>query len=358
MNRVIFGGGFDPIHLGHLNMACAARDTLNAQVIFVPAKVSIWKNDSISVEHKLEMLKLAIEGEKNFKIDTFELEQEEQTYSITTLKYFKKKYPKDQLYLLIGQDQANSFHLWKEADEIAKIAQIVYFSRPKYELNQNNVEHFKMLALEGKEVDVSSSDVRDLKSVLVPEKVLNYIEENNLYFINKIRGYIKESRFIHSLSVAHLAYRLAKKHNMDYQKAYIAGILHDIAKGVDKNESLDLMKKYYPDFVDIGAFAYHQFIGAKIAKEDFGVVDEEILNAIMYHTTGRKGMSSLEKLIYAVDKIDPTRDYDSSELIAAMENGVDEGFLIVLKANVDFLMSKHASINNKLTEECSNFYLK
>ena len=128
--------------------------------------------------------------------------------------------------------------------------------------------------------------------------------------------------------------------------------------GVDKNESLILMKKYYPDFVDIGAFAYHQFIGAKIAKEDFGVVDEEILNAIMYHTTGRKGMSSLEKLIYAVDKIDPTRDYDSSELISAMENGVEEGFLIVLKANVDFLVSKHASINNKLTEECYNFYLK
>ena len=234
----------------------------------------------------------------------------------------------------------------------------MYFARPKYELNQNNVAQFKMLALEGNEVDVSSSDVRDLKSVLVPEKVLNYIEENNIYFINKIRGYIKESRFLHSLSVAHLAYRLAKKHNMDYQKAYIAGILHDIAKGVDKNESLALMKKYYPDFVDIGAFAYHQFIGAKIAKEDFGVVDEEILNAIMYHTTGRKAMSSLEKLIYAVDKIDPTRDYDSSELITAMENGVEEGFLVVLKANVEFLMEKHASINNKLTEECSNYYLK
>ena len=358
MNRVIFGGGFDPIHLGHINMACAARDTLNAQVIFVPAKVAIWKNDSIDTKHKIKMIELAIAEMDGFSIDTFELEQKEQPYSITTLRYFKKKYPKDTLYLLIGQDQANSFHLWKEAEEIAKIAQIVYFARPKYELNQNNVDRFKMLAIEGKEIDVSSSDIRELKSVLLPEKVLNYIEENGLYFINKIKGYIKESRFVHSLSVAHLAYRLAKKHNMDYQKAYIAGILHDIAKGLDKNESLNLMKKYYPDYVEIGAFAYHQFLGVKIAKEDFGVVDEDILNAIMYHTTGRKGMSSLEKLIYAVDKIDPTRDYDSSELINAMENGVDEGFLIVLKANIDFLTSKHSSINNKLTEECFNFYLK
>ena len=69
-------------------------------------------------------------------------------------------------------------------------------------------------------------------------------------------------------------------------------------------------------------------------------------------------MSSLEKLIYAADKIDPTRDYDSSDLIEAMENGVEEGFLVVLKANVEFLMEKHASINNKLTEDCSNYYLK
>ena len=61
MNRVIFGGGFDPIHLGHLNMALTARDVLNAHVIFVPAKVAIWKNDSVDATHKLNMMKLAIQ---------------------------------------------------------------------------------------------------------------------------------------------------------------------------------------------------------------------------------------------------------------------------------------------------------
>ena len=357
MKRVIFGGGFDPIHLGHINMALMARDFLNADIIFVPAKVSVWKTDSIEASHKLNMIKLAIEDYDCFSIDSFEIDSKEQPYSFETLRYFKKKYPKDSLYLLIGQDQVNSFHLWKNPEEIADLAQIVYFKRPKYELNSQNVEKYHMLALEGNEINVSSSDIRELKSVAVPEKVLHYIEDNNIYFINKVRGYIKESRFIHSLSVAHLAYNLAKKYQLDYQKAYIAGLLHDIAKGVDKNESLSLMKKYYPDFVDIGAFAYHQFLGEKIAKEDFAVVDEEILGAIKYHTTGKANMNWLEKLIYAVDKIDPTRDYDSSELITAMEKGLDEGFLTVLKANVEFLNEKHASINNKLTEECINFYL-
>ena len=182
MNRIIFGGGFDPIHLGHLNMALIARDILNAQVIFVPAQVAIWKNDSISKEHKINMIKLAIEGIDGFIVDTFELEQKEQPYSYMTLQYFKKKYPRDKLFLLIGQDQANSFHLWKNAEEIAQNAQIVYFARPKYGLNQRNVEQFHMMALEGREIDASSSDIRTLKSLQVPEKVLLYIEENNLYF--------------------------------------------------------------------------------------------------------------------------------------------------------------------------------
>ena len=323
MNRVIFGGGFDPVHLGHLNMALKARDILNAQVIFVPAQVAIWKEDSIDPIHKVNMIKLAIKDYEGLTIDTYELEQEKQPYSIETIRFFAKKYPKDRLYLLIGQDQANSFHLWKEAEEIAKIAQIVYYSRPKYSVNQENVNKFHMQEIIGGEIDVSSSDVRELKSVRVPESVLDYIETHELYFINKVKSLIKESRYIHSLSVAHLAYKIAKKHQLDYQKAYIAGLLHDIAKYVDKNESLTLMKKYYPDYVDIGAFAYHEFLGAKIAKEEFKVVDEEILDAIMYHATGKSNMTWLGKLIYAIDKADPTRGYDSSALIHAMEENID-----------------------------------
>ena len=357
MNRVIFGGGFDPIHLGHLNMAVTARDVLNANVIFVPAKVAVWKNDSVEATHKLNMLKLAIQDYEDFSIDTFELDSKEQPYSFETVRYFKKRYPKDRLFLLIGQDQVNSFHLWKNPEEIADLTQIIYFRRPKLELNYENVEKYHMKGLEGVEIDVSSSDVRELKSAKVPLNVLAYIEQNGLYFASHIKSMMKETRFNHSCSVAHLAYNIAKKHQLDYSRAYIAGILHDIAKDIDKNESLTLMKQYFPDFVDIGAFSYHQFLGAKFAKEQFGVVDEEILGAIMAHTTGKADMTWLEKLIYASDKIDPNRDYDSSDLIAAMDKGVDEGFLTVLEANRDFLTKKHKDINNRLTEECFKFYL-
>ena len=357
MNRIIFGGGFDPIHLGHINMALKAKEVLKGEVIFVPAKIAIWKNDSVSREHKLAMIKLAIGKYDGFSIDTYEMDQKEQPRSYQTVRYFKEKYPKDKLYFLIGQDQANSFERWAEPEEIAKNAQIVYYKRPKHILNQANIERFKMKAIEGPVVDTSSSEIRSLKSVAVPEEVLKYIEDNNLYFIPKVRSYIKESRFLHSLSVARLAYRLAKIYGADYQKAYIAGILHDIAKGIDNDESLALMKQLYPDYLDIGAYAYHQFLGEMLVKRDFEVVDEEILNAIKYHTTGRKDMCWLEKLIYAADKIEPTRQFDSSDLIKAMEEDLNSGFLTVLKVNYEYLSKNKKSIDNRLSDECFKAYL-
>ena len=357
MNRIIFGGGFDPIHLGHINMALAAKEALKGEVIFVPAKVAIWKEESVSQEHKLNMIKLAIAKYDGFSIDTYELDQKEQPRSYQTVAYFKNKYPKDKLYFLIGQDQVNVFNEWANPEEIAKNTQIVYFKRPKVSINQENIDKFKMMAIEGPEFDVSSSDIRNLKSLAISEEVLKYIEDNNLYFIPKIKGYIDEKRFDHSLSVAHLAYRIAKEQGFDYRKAYIAGILHDIAKGVDRDERLILMKKYYPDYLDVGTFAYHQFLGELIAKRDFDIQDQDILNAIKFHTTGRKEMSWLEKLIYATDTVDPLRGYDSSELIKALEEDLNSGFVVVLKANYEYLKVRHLSIDNPLSDECFKTYL-
>ena len=357
MNRIIFGGGFDPIHLGHINMALVAKDALQGEVIFVPAKVAIWKEESISEEHKLNMLRLAIAKYDGFSIDTYELDQKEQPRSYQTVEYFRKKYPNDKLFFLIGQDQANAFDQWLNPDEIAKNTQVVYYKRPKYFVNQENVAKYNMLAIEGPVVDVASSDIRALKSAAVPEEVLNYIEENNLYFVSRVKSYIKETRFNHSLSVAHLAYRLAKKLQLDYQKAYIAGILHDIAKGIDKDESLALIKQLYPEYLDIGAYAYHQFLGEMLAKRDFNVKDEEILAAIKFHTTGRAKMCWLEKLIYAADKIEPSRPFDSSDLISAMEKDLNSGFLTVLKANYEYLKERHKDIDNRLSDECFKYYM-
>lgn len=358
MNRILFCGGFDPIHLGHLNMAIQAQKTLQGEVIFIPAKIAVWKANSVSAEHKLAMIRLAINGQKNFSIDTFEVDQEYQPRSYQTVAYIKNKYPNDKLFFLIGQDQANSFHLWAKPDFIARDAQIIYYKRTNYIINRENIERFNMLAVEGPAIDVSSSEIRELHSVCVKEEVLRYIEENNLYFIAKIRSYIKASRFRHSLSVARLAYRLAKLHQLDAQKAYIAAILHDIAKGINNEDSLVLMKQFYPQYLGIGSYSYHQFLGEIIVKRDFLILDEEILGAIKYHTTGRPNMNWLDKVVYVADKVDPTRGYDSSRLIKAAEEGLNKGFVTVLKANKRFLRRKREKVDNPLTEECFNWYIK
>ena len=357
MNKIIFGGGFDPVHLGHINMALMAQNVYGGEVIFVPAKVAIWKSSSINQEHKLAMLKLAIKDFHHFSVDTYELEQKEQPRSYQTVEYFKKKYPNDKLFFLIGQDQVNAFHEWSKPEEIAKNTQIIYYERPKYELNTINVNKYHMVAVSGPTVDVSSSDIRELRSAYLQEDVIKYIEDNELYFIKKIKSMIKESRFNHSKSVAHTAYELAKHHHLDFSKAYVAGILHDIAKGINDEESLRLMKEFYPGYLDIGAYAYHQFLGAMVARDTFGVHDEEILDAIKYHTTGRKQMGWLEKLVFVSDKIEPTRPYDSSNLLKAMYEDFEKGFITVLDANRDFLISKDKMVDNRFNIDCFKYYL-
>ena len=357
MNKIIFGGGFDPIHLGHINMALMAQQVYGGEVIFVPAKVAIWKSSSINQEHKLAMVKLAIKDFPNFSVDTYELDQEVQPRSYQTVEYFMRKYPNDKLYFLIGQDQVNAFHEWAKPEEIAKNTQIIYYERPKYELNEQNVDKYHMIAVSGPVMDVSSSDIRELRSAYLQEDVIRYIEDNELYFIKKLKPMLKESRFNHSKSVAHVAYQLAKHHHLDFSKAYVAGILHDSAKGISDEESLRLMKEFFPGYLDIGAYAYHQFIGAMVARDTFGVHDQEILDAIKYHTTGRKQMGWLEKLVFVSDKIEPTRPYDSPSLIKAMYDDFEKGFITVLSANRDFLISKDKMVDNRFTADCFKYYL-
>ena len=114
MNKILFGGSFDPIHLGHINMAEQASKQLDADVIFLPSKVAVWKNDSTDINHKVNMIELAIRNYPRFHVDLYEVEKgEEQNYSIDTVRYFVNKYPEDTFYYLLGTDHVNAFHKWK-----------------------------------------------------------------------------------------------------------------------------------------------------------------------------------------------------------------------------------------------------
>ncbi len=360
MNKIIFGGAFDPVHSGHINMALKARKALQGEVFFLPARISVWKEESAPIEDKIAMLELAIKDKEGLFIDRFEVDSgKDVNYSIDTVRYFKEKYPKDNLFYLIGVDQVNEFHRWKDAEELAKLAKIVFYTRPGYVVKSEIVAKYNMLAIEGDGIEVSSTEIRQLKSFELPDEVLFYIVEHNLYEGMKVvEKTLSEHRLAHSKSVAKLSYEIAKANNLEKPIRYfIAGLFHDLGKDIPLEKQYELLKKSFPEYVDAPKFSYHQFAGAVLAQEMFGIKDPDIIQAIEFHSTGNENMCLMSKIIYAADKIEPTRGFDSSDLIREMKNDAEKGFKIVLEANKDFLLSKGKSIENPLTSKCFKQYL-
>lgn len=117
-------------------------------------------------------------------------------------------------------------------------------------------------------------------------------------------------RYEHTLGVAYTACSMAMRYGADVNKARIAGLLHDCAKCMDDKKKLEICKKNHLTITSTEAnspFLLHGKVGAYLAKEKFDIADDDILNAITYHTTGRPGMSDLEKIIYIADFIEPNR---------------------------------------------------
>ena len=363
-NFVIFGGTFDPVHNGHLRICEAAAKKFNASIILVPSKSPRWKTPEETSNQRLDMLKIALKDVSfKYEICDFEINsKEEVNYSINTVKYLKNLHKEDNLFFLIGADQVNKFDEWKDTLEIAKLCQVVYCPRPGLNINVVNIEKYHMLSLEYFESgEVSSTSIREMKSVDLPLEVLHYIEKNRLYFVKKVASFIPEKRLNHSIEVANLSLEVAKANKLEpLYKYFFAALLHDLGKGYYKEDLnlLKLMKEHYPEYLDIPNFAYHQFAGEYFAKHDLGINDPEILDAIKFHCTGKANMSPLGMVIYACDKIEPTRDFDSTWLINACMKDWKEGFLTTLEDNKKYLLGAKKDITNRLTDECFAMYLK
>ncbi len=190
MSKVgIFGGTFDPIHHGHLITAQSVREIRDLdKIIFIPSFISPHKADvnSASPEHRMNMLKLAVERIDFFEVSDYEIIKEGISYTIDTLKEFKKKY--DELEFIIGYDNIFKFHTWKNPDEIMKITEILVLKR-KSSLPPPHEDKYVKSALfvETRGIEISATDIREKVKqgmpihYLVPEKVKEYIYSFNLY---------------------------------------------------------------------------------------------------------------------------------------------------------------------------------
>lgn len=167
--------------------------------------------------------------------------------------------------------------------------------------------------------------------------------------ITYVKNKIGEKRFKHSLNTAKEAVSLAKRYNADEDKAYIAGLLHDVAKGLPKQEleaaasenniEIDKYEKLNPELI-------HGKIGAAMVKRDLGINDEEILSAIKWHTTGYKNMTLLEKIIYLADIIEPGRNFKETDKLRAIAyKDIDDAMIFGLRHVMKFVKSKELTLH-------------
>lgn len=161
---------------------------------------------------------------------------------------------------------------------------------------------------------------------------------------------LNEERYFHTLGVADCAKELAKKYNLNVEKAYLAGLLHDCAKCY-KNEVLYkiLTDEMHCDMEELlNPKTYHSPAGAYIAKDKFGVEDKEILDSISYHTVGKENMTDFEKIVFLADKIEPnTRDKEWRNHILDIleqENGLNKALLECYEYTIKSLVDRNLKI--------------
>ena len=189
----LFGGSFDPIHNGHLQIATAARDQLSInEILFIPAAIPPHKEHITLTEtkHRLCMVQLAVEGYPNFKASDLEIKRNGISYTIDTLTYFLDNYnlSSAQLHFIIGADSLANLHLWLEPERILKSCRLVVYNRIGVDLEavNENIKR-KVFFLNSPLIDISSTTIRNkIRSgeslvELIPDKVADYILKNGLY---------------------------------------------------------------------------------------------------------------------------------------------------------------------------------
>ena len=189
---------------------------------------------------------------------------------------------------------------------------------------------------------------------MTKEEILK-IYTNKESYLKRIRPFLSEHRYLHSQSVANLCYQIADKNGLFKEKFYLSGLFHDLGKNCAKNVARTQMETFFRAYIDLPDYTYHQFIGSLILKSEFNIFDKELNEAILCHCTGKANMSLMDKVLYASDKIDPLRGYDSEFMIKAMLNNIEEGFKLVLKENFIYLKSKNA-IFDRLSKNCYQYY--
>lgn len=190
MRLGILGGTFDPIHLGHLILAQEAFERFKLdRVVFVPAYIPPHKKRKhiTTASNRLKMVALAIKGNKRFGVSTFEVDAGGRSYTVDTLRHFKKAIgSRDRLYFIAGSDSLDALSKWKDIEEIFSLSRFIVAARPDYDIKKSSYEG-SIITMPIPAIGVSSSLIRAKAArggsidYLVPQNVADYIRKRKLY---------------------------------------------------------------------------------------------------------------------------------------------------------------------------------
>lgn len=365
----VFGGTFNPPHNGHVRLAKAAADELKLDKLLVipscipPHKIAAKLADG---QERLEMCRLAFSCDPRFEVSPMELERGSRSYTVETLRELKALYPDSELYFIVGSDMLESFDKWYLWQEILSLSVLCAASReegysPDLSRFGKLAERIKIITLDP--LEVSSTQIRNSADEVSPElldpKVAAYIREHGLYddglnrYRELLRGKLNPRRLFHSECVSECAGVLAERYGASVEKARLAGLLHDVMKNAPANEQLALMPDITPLEL-LNTKVWHQISGEAFLRQNGIVTDEEILGAVRWHTTGKEGMTLLEKIIYVADFISADRDYKDVEVVRRLAYiSLEHAILYTSRYTVNKMVSQDLLLH-PATVECYN----
>ena len=365
MERIgIYGGTFNPPHIGHIQAAQQALTSMKLdRILLIPDRIAPHKeipSGSPTPQQRMDMLHLAVKNCPGLEVSDIELKRDGVSYTYLTVEQLKAAYPDTELVLLMGTDMFLSFHTWKHPEIILQNTSLGVFCRGEkgekaaIEAKKTEMEAAgaKVELVNNDIINISSTQMRRLlafrcAAAFLPEGVLEYIRENRLYDTRAdwknlpmeqlepiVIRLLNPNRVKHVLGCRDTAVDLAKHWGADETDAARAGILHDITKAIDGPLQLTLCEAYgkiLSDFSRRYPKTLHALTGSLVAERIFGE-DKAVVSAIEHHTTGKADMNLLEKIIYVADYMEPNRDFPGverlrelaySDITAALKLGLE-----------------------------------
>lgn len=399
------GGTFNPIHMGHMQLAEWAKDEVGLdEVWLIPAGISYMKSEQevAPAKDRLRMTELAVRENSSLRCLDLEIRREGYTYSYETLEELTHAYPGDEFYFILGADCLFTLENWKYPQRLMGCCRLIAAVRDNASMEEMTGKKAELERRFGGEIllvpflrtSMSSTQIRERirqgKSVryLVPDSVLGYMEKNGLYqrtartestkpesemsknksgksdYLRKLRKEMEKEqdgrRYEHTLGVEFTSAALAMRYGASVKSARTAGLLHDCAKCLSDKERVSLCKKYDIPMTELekaNPFLLHAKVGACLAKERYGVTDPDILNAILNHTTGRPGMSLLEKIVFIADYMEPGRNHapNLEEIRKMAFMDLDQTLLKILEDTLEYLDSGNGDVD-PMTRKTWEYY--